>query len=154
MKYIFPVYCDSVPVVNGQHTDSKCCSVMALVHAFGISFEEAQKATMKFGRNVHEGMAVNDLLLMLAVHYGVYGGCTYGYNERVRMLQELHFSIYDEYPKSKKGCTLETFMKENNKGTYIVFLKGHVTVVKDGKLVDYNRQKGAKRVAYSIKVSD
>jgi hypothetical protein len=154
MKYIFPVYCDSVPVVNGKWADSRCCSVMALVHAFGISFEEAQKHTAEFGRKVHEGMALDDLILMLYAKFSVHMGVTYGGTDRSWLFNEIHFNIHEEYPKSKKGCTLETFMKNNPKGRYIVFLKGHVTVVSPGKLLDYNRQKGAKRVYHAIKVGD
>lgn len=154
MKYIFPVYCDSVPVVNGQHTDSKCCSVMALVHAFGISFSEAQKHTADFGRKVHEGMVTDDLLLMLYVRFNVDMGVTYGGSSLSWYFNELHFKIYEEYPKSKKGCTLAGFMKNNPKGRYIVFLKGHVTVVSEGKLLDYNRQNGRKRVYHAVQVSD
>lgn len=152
MKYIFPVYCDSVPQINGEWQDSRCCSVLAMVHAFGITFEEAQKITFKWGRKVHQGMAANDMIAMLAHDFNVFDGVTYGSTERSDLFNEMHLAVYGEYPKSQKGCTLETFMKNKTQGTYIVFLKGHVTVVKNGKLVDYNRQKSAKRVYYAVRI--
>lgn len=144
----------TLPVVNGQYIDKNACSVFAIAHAFDMEFTEAQAVCAKWGRQHGKGMLVNDMCMMLAVEFagkntpvGVFGttGCA---SLAMGYMRESHGS----YPKEHKGTTLANFVKNYNSGTYIVYIKGHVTVVKDGKILSYNRENGNKRVCAVWKV--
>lgn len=115
--------------ING---DKNSCSVLALVNAFDISFEEAQKLTFMYNRKKDCGMFIEDFNRLLwkefNCHMSQILGCT---------------RIAKNYLKRKgreyqKGYTVKRFIETHPKGTYLLYVLGHFTVVRDGKLRDFS----------------
>ena len=154
-KFIYPsIASKTMPVVNGEYADRNACSVFAIAHAFNLEFTDAQAICAKWGREHGKGMLVEHMCMMLAVEFagrnkpvGVFGttGCA---DIALTYLRE----AYGSYAQLLPGMTLDRCVRTYNVWTYIVYIKGHVTVVKDGSILSYNRENGNKRVCAVWKV--
>ena len=110
---------------------------MAVAHAYNLSFEDAQAVCARFGREKYRGMPVGAFMDMI---YHTFGHCTelvgvFGYTLVGNDSFLRHSEKTGEIPPTMKGMTLDTFINKHNTGTYIVAMRNHVTVVKNGKIL-------------------
>lgn len=115
--------------------DKNSCAVIALEHAFPLSKGEATEYCSLYGRKLQHGMYADSFHNMVtylgAKLIGVFGStrAAAGLRHRVKNCE------------SFKGLSFQTMMNQRRfkTGTYIVYVTGHFTVVKDGVLYDPNR---------------
>lgn len=128
MTYILPCSGSS----TNDFGDRSSCSVHALVNAFGLTFEEAQKMASTYGRKKNDGMRVTAFSRMLKEQFNVLLdsvlGCTKSAENMRREFREGH--------QYQKGISLKRFMESNSKGTFVLFTREHFTVVKNGQLMN------------------
>lgn len=114
--------------------DLNSCAVIALEHAFPLSKGEATEYCSLYGRKRNCGMYADSFHNMVsylgAKLIGVFGStrAAAGLRHRVKSCE------------SFKGMSIKTMMEYQKfkTGTYIVYVTGHFTVVKDGVLYDPN----------------
>lgn len=138
-QYIYPSrqsqFAPRVVVGNSMvAVDKNSCAVTSLMNFMQIGYDRADTLCTKYGRPKHKGMYVKDYHKMLTEEFGdkveLFGifGSTYGAKYCKKFLgNDMQVSA---------GMTIGTFMKTYNKGTYVVFITGHFTVVRDGEIFD------------------
>lgn len=154
-KYLYPSLMSKMPPMqNGKLTDDKCCTVMAIVHAFDMEFSDAHKICKDNGREQNTGMQVSDFCAMLfnVFFNKVKPFGTFGTTNGAITAAFYNTKVWGYEPKQYKGMTLSSFCDNFKEGTFIVFVKGHATVVKNGKIFSYSPENGNKRICAVWKV--
>lgn len=135
--------------------DNNCCTVLAVMNAFDMTFEDAQEyMRLNCGRKKNKGILFDkvfpesplgkkcEVIEFKGKHVN---GCKY-------VLAEMPNGVYDTVEsKPKQNITLGKFCKEYNKGTYIVLVRGHALAVKDGVVYDHS-EKPRRQVRFAYKV--
>lgn len=119
--------------------DNNSCALRAYSYVTDTPFEDTQKKFKAEGRQINEPTAQtvsHKLMLEAGLEcLGVFGKGAIKDNFA-------YFCLQDNIEKQHKGMTLKTFCGKFNKGKYAVYIKGHITVVHDGKIVDSFAQRG------------
>ena len=110
-------------LLNERHD----CTVVSMAASLGMSYKAAHDLAKSHGRRPRQGMDP-DRFRELMVTLIQRGKLNWLPIERIRT----YYKSTDRYRKMK----LSTFCKNNSKGTYILLVRGHVTTVKDGIVVD------------------
>ena len=104
------------------------CSVKALAIAARVSYAMAHKACAKHGRKPKRGMYTQDILET----------ASHTLNCRVELKIDLRQRNGSRY-------TVKTIAPLLNKGHYLVFVRGHVLAVVDGKVEDWTANRRDKK---------
>lgn len=132
-SFLYPV---SFGVSHGD--DANSCVLRAYAYLTETSFEDVQKLFLKLGRKKNEavlGMVTHELMLKQGFQcMGLFG------KGELQNNYEFWCNMHNE--EKHKGMTLKTFCNKFNKGKFAVAINGHMTVVDNGKIVDYNVQRG------------
>jgi hypothetical protein len=136
-KFIKPIATGSTKAYDGNHPDRlnrNNCSVRALSNCAGIDYEEAHDALKQAGRIDGQGTTIE-------VFYKAYQPYmqeffTVGNTNDSKYFTHAVKELAGKYPEHQKGCTLGTFIKEHQEGTYAVLVEGHILSVIDGYIVD------------------
>lgn len=109
------------------------CAVQVLRHVFGFSYPNANGIAHQFGRKQNRGMNMRQWLPMYLTVA----------KKKKRTLIELDASEISSF-----GKTVKTFSRKCGRGTYIVWVSGHILAIKDGEVLDWSdgRQLRIKRV--------
>lgn len=99
-------YYNANPVLN----EVEDCSIRAISVAEGISWDEAYKKLCRFAR--HNGLMISS----------------------VENIEKYLDDKYDKIPVYYK--TVGEFANNNKYGIYLITMKGHITVIKDGIIYD------------------
>ena len=133
--------------------DNNSCALRAYSYVTDTPFEETQKKFKNEGRQINEPTAQtvsHKLMLEAGLEcMGVFGKGGMKDNFAYFCLQDK--PIHERYNAQYKGMTLKTFCEKFNKGKYAVYIKGHMTVVHDGKIVDSFAQRGNAAVITAYK---
>lgn len=129
------------PVAFGVYTnDANSCALRAYSYVTDTAFERTQDLFRLEGREFGQPTAQtisHKLMLEAGLEcMGVFGKGRVKENFAQWCIKD------DECNEDQKGMTLKTFCKTYNKGKYAVYIKGHITVVHDGKIVDSFAQRG------------
>jgi hypothetical protein len=134
-------YSRIMPVASGQGTsiDNNNCAVRAAANCTGKDYNWLHAKMKAAGRVDGEGTYFDtyskvyaDIGLKL---FGVFGTTS-----------KARYIAHELKVESKKGMTLDTFLKTHQKGRYLVVVRGHCTCVIDGKIIDSFSQKGGASV--------
>jgi len=109
------VYGTNPRTIAGERND---CTVRALVHAAGISYNEGHAALKQVGRVEGRGTYAHQYRIAYA---------KYGFNE---------ISAAVSPTMSYKRATVSQFVKQHPRGTYILTVRGHAFAMIDGKQYD------------------
>lgn len=130
------LYPSSFGVNHGD--DANSCVLRAFAYMTDVPFEDVQELFSKLGRKKNEpvlGMVTHDLMLKEGFEcMGLFG--------KGELQDNYEFWCRMQDSKKNKGTTLKTFCETFNKGKYLVVISGHVTVVHEGKIIDYSVQRG------------
>jgi hypothetical protein len=117
-------------VMTGAYKENNFCTVVSLAVAFNWSAGKAHRHMAKYGRKYRRGPEWDQYtkaLLDAAESEG----------------KTVVFS------RDWNGVTLNKFVKAHPKGTWFICVKGHITVLIDGKLHDWTEDTAGKRkIAY------
>jgi hypothetical protein len=135
---------------SGSHvaasSDNNSCAVVALQNAFGFDREGAHDLAASYGRKKNDGMLSNQFKKMVE-DFGASLVGLFGDNKSTEYWK-LRIPLHKQYSKISIG----TFAQQYSKGTYILFVVGHFTVIKDGVLYDGIPVKAGKSVILAWKV--
>lgn len=95
-----------------------------------MKFEEAQKLTFRYGRKKDDGMYVTSFARLLKEQFEILVSGIYGSTQKAYELSR------DFRQTRQKGISLKRFIDTHSTGTFILFTRGHFSVVKDGKLMN------------------
>ena len=134
-KYIHPIALGATSVDSREKDD---CSVKALANHIGISYESSHDLHAKAGRRSSKGTSY---LTLIGAYRSKGLKCTvYGRNTHSMYLKE-YLGVYNtSNPKVRgysthKGLTVQSFIRDNPKGSFIVCITGHAFCVKDGGMI-------------------
>lgn len=133
------------PVAFGVYTnDANSCALRAYSYVTDTAFERTQDLFRLEGREFGQPTAQtisHKLMLEAGLEcMGVFGKGRVKENFAYWCRQDK--PIDERYDEDQKGVTLKTFCETYNNGKYAVYIKGHITVVHDGKIVDSFAQRG------------
>lgn len=104
---------DSFTSQEIERKEKNDCTVVALAHMCDISYEKAYKYLELHGRKKEKGMFFE------------------------RFISKMGYKLFNKkLIKMPKFNTLNQFLEANLNGNYLVMVRGHVFVVKDGKIFD------------------
>lgn len=116
--------------------DRNNCSVRAYANCIGIPYEEAHELFELEGRERFKGLSC-DLLMKIYLKSGARYTAV-GNTTGSKVSVNWHHNLTGKYCETMKGMTLGTFLKkpEYQQGKYAVWVRGHITSVIDGDLLD------------------
>lgn len=112
-----------------NHNERRDCTVRAIATAVDLPYEEAHRACARFGRENQKGMR--------GFHRFMYQAC----RGEVYEFRGAQFANFESGAR-----TVESFLRLNLKGRYIVSIKRHVFAVIDGKAYDTGLSKSRSRI--------
>jgi len=118
--------------------EAKDCTVRSLAIAFNLPYLRAHSILALAGRKHRQGFPF----------------CAYLCGRRILLehtVSHIRFG-YPEYGFGKPKMTLRRFVSSYSSGTWIVLLRDHATVVKDGVLYDCYREKPNRWVRNAFKI--
>lgn len=141
------------PIAMGVYTnDTNSCALRAYSYITNTPFERTQELFKLEGRKIGQPtkQTVSHKLMLEAglECMGVFGKGRVKENFAYWCIKD------DECDKDQKGMTLKTFCETYSKGKYAVYIKGHMTVVHDGKIVDSFTQRGNAAVITAYRKPD
>lgn len=119
------------PISNGEYRTGKTndCSVRALSNATLLEYEECEDLLLHYGRRLNEG-ATLEQISKSCVAFGLRNIQAFGLSNHYKM------TSFGYQSKQQKGITLKNFLKQNQKGRFVVLYSKHVIAVVDGQVVD------------------
>lgn len=117
----------SSKVYNGETDD---CTVFAIANAFGLDYDTAhQEVSKRFDRHPRAGVPARKLI------EGLKEGTTINGKTIVeRRVPKTTYKVYGE--EVVRNVRLGSFVRENPQGTYLILLRGHILVAKEGTVLD------------------
>ena len=137
------------PVAFGvSANDSNSCALRAYSYVTDTPFEKTQELFKANGRQINQP-TLQTISHKLMLEAGLECVGVFGTGDAKDNFA--YFCLNDNIEKQHKGMTLKTFCNKFNKGKYAVYIKGHMTVVHDGKIIDSFAQRGNAAVITAYK---
>ena len=114
------------------------CSVRAVANAFNVCYDVAHEfAATVLKRKARKGAKDMYMNLIKAknVTFDLFSDTLFP-ETRTYKLSGVSSPINPEYTHKKVKYTVKTFCASHNEGTYIVLVKGHALVIKNGIVID------------------
>ena len=114
------------------------CAVRAIANAFNVCYDTAHMfASTKLERKARKGVKNMYMNLIKAknVTFDLFSDTLFP-ETRTYKLSGVSSPINPEYTHKKVKYTVKTFCASHNEGTYIVLVKGHALVIKNGIVID------------------
>lgn len=131
---------------RGELKETNDCVVTAIAEAFGSSYQQAHGFVKKeFGRKDKKATPNTEQTIngLIAANRSFMG-------KKFAKLDKKHYRT--NWAGTERKMTLEVFQRTHRKGTYLILVRKHALVVKDGVIIDHT-YKPLRRieVAYLIK---
>ena len=114
----------NINVNSLEYNDSNGCSVYAISNSFDITYDEAYDfCKVMYNRELKRGVKTylfcgrNNMISNHRISY---------FGKRMRVIENTHYSS-----GKKRKMSVQTFIKNHPKGTFILGVRGHTFVVKD-----------------------
>lgn len=151
-SFLYPHRC-ATGYYESLKSDSNHCALLAFSYLTDIPFAQTQEIFKAKGREVNQPTdtsITHKIMLEAGMQYmGLFGQGKLKDNFAYWCLR--HKPIDERYNADHKGMTLKTFCETYNKGKYAVYIKGHMTIVHDGKIIDGFVQRGNTAVISAYK---
>jgi len=140
-----------IPADKGQGAglEKNNCAVRAVANATGKEYSIVHATMQSNGRKHGKGTPWKTISTVHNI-FGLSIIGVFGSTKTSKQLKRLFFNDVE----NKKGITIERFIKENQKGKFIVGIRGHNTTIIDGKLIDSYPINGASSVLVAWKYED
>lgn len=131
------------------------CVVKAMATACSVKYDTAHKfVTEKMNRGFRKGTKTLDILS--AFKDGMFELGEKKFEVEVLSGRSIHnyYKLHGELVQRKK--TVKSFIKYNDKGTYLVLVSKHAFVVKDGVLIDNKGEefRPTRKVTHAFQIKD
>lgn len=141
-------YTSSSTAINGYRDseiakkENRDCVVRAIASASGMTYDKSHKwVANKFNRKPKKGT------------FGFTGGMNGMTRDNLRLNRKTVSTIPNDHLKTNNGksrMTVGTFIKQYDKGTYILRVTGHAFTIKDGVVIgNYEDATKTRRIVYN-----
>ena len=123
---------ESIRTSSAYLNDKGCCSVISMATACNMPFEQAQDLLKSVGRQHGKGVQMPQI--------------QHAYMKYNKVLKCVHENYKSIGAQSRHLETLSQTCRRFNKGTYVVFVRGHVLTIKNGVPQDWTKSTSRHRV--------
>lgn len=114
-------------VHDGENND---CTVFAIANAFELDYDTAHReVSTRFERNARNGVSSRKLIEGLK-HGTTINGRTVVHTS----IPKTTYKVYGE--EVSRNVRLKNFVRDNPEGTYLILIRSHILVCKEGTVLD------------------